>query len=89
MIRLLDSAIGTGLPRPLTEEELEYRRYARKSLVAARALEGGKVLEISDLVAMRAPVPGIPPDRMEILTGRRLKRDMAAYSSINWNDLES
>jgi len=72
MIRLLDSAVGSGLPRPLTEEELEYRRYARKSLVAARDLQAGETLGASDLVAMRAEELGIPPDRVDELAGRRL-----------------
>jgi len=88
MIRLLDSAVGTGLPRPLTEEEVEYRRYARKSLVAARDLSAGAMLEASDLVAMRALELGISPDRLDELTGRRLRRDLSAYSPLGWDDLE-
>jgi sialic acid synthase SpsE len=88
MVRLIDSAMGTGNPRPFTVEELEYRQYARKSLVLARDLEAGTCIDQADLRVMRAPELGIPPDRLDELVGRKLRDPLAAFSLLTWDDVE-
>jgi len=88
MIRLVESAMGSGHPRPFTQEEIEYRRYSRKSLVAKRELEAGVELGGEDLLPMRAPELGIPPDRFVDLGGRRLRRDIEAFHLLSWDDVE-
>jgi len=87
MVREIESAMGSGAPRPFSEEELEYRRYARKSLVAARDIANGEVLEEKDFVAMRAPDIGVPPADIDRLIGRTSIRDLATYSLVTEDDL--
>ncbi len=62
-------------------------QWARKSLVAARELPAGTVLEEAMLVARR-PGTGIPPSRSAELLGRRTRRAVAADQLLAWEDLE-
>ena len=71
-IRLTTAALGDGIKRPAPCEEPN-RAAARRSLVAARALEAGHVLSEDDLQVKR-PGSGIAPFQAEEILGRKLKR---------------
>ncbi|HZF04735.1 MAG TPA: N-acetylneuraminate synthase [Patescibacteria group bacterium] len=85
-IRTVESALGDGDKRP-TPSELDTRRVARKSLVAARALRAGERLT-ADAVAVKRPGTGIPPAELDRAVGRRLRRDVAADEVLEWTALE-
>ena len=85
-IRTVESALGDGDKRP-TPSELDTRRVARKSLVAARALRAGERLT-ADAVAVKRPGTGIPPADLDRAVGRRLRRDVAADEVLEWTALE-
>jgi len=85
-IRTVESALGDGDKRP-TPSELDTRRVARKSLVAARALRAGERLT-ADAVAVKRPGTGIPPAELDRAVGRRLRRDVAADEVLEWAALE-
>jgi len=85
-IRTVESALGDGDKRP-TPSELDTRRVARKSLVAARALRAGERLT-EDAVAVKRPGTGIPPAELSRAVGRRLRRDVAADEVLEWTALE-
>jgi N,N'-diacetyllegionaminate synthase len=84
-IRNVESALGDGVKRPMPSEA-DTRRVARKSLVAARALEAGRRLVPGD-VAVKRPGTGIPPAELARALGRRLTRDVAADEVIQWEAL--
>lgn len=69
-IRLIGASLGDGRKRP-QDCELEARRIARKSLVAARALEPGQALATDDVACLR-PGDGLSPARLSGLLGRRV-----------------
>jgi sialic acid synthase SpsE len=83
MVREIEAARGVGTPKTFSADEEKYRRYSKKSIVAGRALPKGTVVDSSDLVFMRAPELGLPPDRSERLIGRATTRDLAAYELIS------
>jgi N-acetylneuraminate synthase/N,N'-diacetyllegionaminate synthase len=85
-IRRVESALGDGDKRP-APSELDTRRVARKSLVAARALRAGESLTAS-AVAVKRPGTGIAPADLERALGRRLRRDVAADEVLEWSVLE-
>lgn len=87
MVRAIETARGTGRPRPFTEAELKYRVYSKKSLVARHALLAGTMLRADDLVALRSPELGLPPSRRSELVGRALKRDIEAQALVAIEDL--
>lgn len=75
-IRRVEAALGDGVKRPAQREE-NTAMAARKSLVAARDLAAGSILQREDL-AIRRPGTGLPPGRLESVVGRRLLRPAAA-----------
>lgn len=88
MVRMVESALGSALPRPLSPEELRYRQYARKSLVASRDLPAGTVLSEHDLTFMNAGKLGLPPDQSDRLVGRVTRRALPRYYLVQEVDVE-
>jgi N,N'-diacetyllegionaminate synthase len=88
MVRTIESAKGISTPKPFTEEELKYRKYAKKSLVAAKDLPSEKVITENDMVFMRAEDLGLPPDQSERLIGKKTKHKIDQYHLITEDDVE-
>jgi N,N'-diacetyllegionaminate synthase len=84
-IRVVESALGDGVKRAMPSE-LDTRRVARKSLVAARALKAGERVAAGDLLSKR-PGTGISPAELPRVVGLRLTRDIAADEVIPWEAL--
>lgn len=79
------NALGDGSKHPRLAE-LDTMRAARRSLVAARALPAGHVLEPEDLEAKR-PGTGISPMRIDAVLGRSLAADVEAEQILDPGDL--
>ena len=88
MVREIEAARGVSTARPFSDEEIKYRKYSKKSLVAARDLPAGTVLTRDDLVAMRAPELGLPPDRITSLIGRTTTKAVEAFRLVTTTDVE-
>jgi sialic acid synthase SpsE len=87
MVRTLEGALGVSTPRPFSDEELKYRKYAKKSLVASRDLAAGTVIGKEDLTFMRAEDLGLPPDEVGRLIGKRTKHAIGEYALIREEDV--
>jgi sialic acid synthase SpsE len=87
MIRTIEGAKGISTPRPFSEEELKYRKYAKKSLVAADDLSAGHVISKSDLAFMRAEELGLPPDQGKRLIGKKTKHKINKFQIITEDDI--
>ena len=87
MVRELETARGSALPRPFSPQEEKYRKYSKKSLVAARDLPENHVLSIDDLRYMRGDKLGLPPDQAGSITGRATRRPIPAYHVISGDDV--
>lgn len=85
-VRDVERAMGDGVKRA-SASEMELRRVARRSLVAARDLNAGDKLTAGDLTVKR-PGVGIAPELMEEVLGRRTARDIDADSVITWEDIQ-
>lgn len=91
------TALGSVTPNPIimgsdrkepTKSELESMRLTiRKSIVAARNLEVGHVLQKEDLEAKR-PGDGTSPTEYEKFIGKRLKQVVSADHQLKFEDLE-
>jgi sialic acid synthase SpsE len=88
MVRTLEIAKGKPLPRPFSEEENKYRKYSKKSLVAARNLAAGDIIQEEDLTFMRAPELGLPPDQKGKLIGKQTKHEITQHHLIQEDDVE-
>jgi len=87
MVREIEAARGIAVPKSFSPDEQKYRNYSKKSIVASRPLSKGSVVKKSDLIFMRAPELGLPPDRSDVLIGRSTKRDISAYELVVEQDL--
>jgi sialic acid synthase SpsE len=87
MVRNVEQALGSGVPRPFSPDEEKYRRYAKKSLVASRALPEGHQLADEDFQPLRAEALGVPPSDAPRLVGRRTRRAIPQYGLVTDDDL--
>jgi len=88
MVRTVEGAMGIPIPKPFSEEELKYRKYAKKSLVAKRDLVPGEMISDNDLTFMRADEMGLPPDQSARLIGKKTRRAIARYHLVREEDVE-
>jgi sialic acid synthase SpsE len=79
------AALGSAVKAP-TSSELENRQLARRSIHVARDLTAGHELSRDDLTVVR-PALGIEPADLHLVVGRRLVRDLAAGSPLQWSDV--
>lgn len=73
--------------RVVSLAELEQRQRIRRSVVAARDITKGAVLVAEDLDCKR-PGTGLPPERMKLLIGKKVKRKITTDEMILDCDLE-
>ncbi|MCP5372621.1 MAG: N-acetylneuraminate synthase [Hyphomicrobiales bacterium] len=85
-VRAVEPALGDGVKRPRACEE-DTAAVARKSLVAARDLVAGEILD-ADSVAVRRPGTGMPPWRLDTTLGRRVTTTVPAGTPLDEDMLE-
>ena len=84
-IREAEDALGNGRKEgPAEEERKEMYTLARRSLIAARDLAQGTVLE-PDMITVKRPGYGIPPKHLEIVLGRPLRVDVERDEILTWD----
>ena len=79
--------LGSGV-KEVGPAEQDARRFARRSLVAARALPEGHTLRPDDLLIKR-PGTGIPPTALGDVVGRRLARRVVEDEVLTYGHLEA
>jgi len=84
-IRHVEAALGTGVKAPAACE-LPNLPVARKSLVAARAMQTGHRLSASDLEIKR-PGSGLAPKLLPALIGRTLRVSVDKDDILQWDHL--
>ena len=79
-VRHVEAALGDG-HKHLTESEAPNKTVARKSIVAARAINAGEIFTTENLTTKR-PGDGISPMRWYEVLGQAAKRDFAEDEKI-------
>ena len=83
-IRDAEAALGDGRKNGPSPEELdENYTLSRRSLIAARDLPAGTVLE-PDMIAIKRPGYGIAPKHLDIVLGRTLRTNVEADDVLTW-----
>ncbi len=83
-IREVEAALGDGLKLGPAPEEQEMYQKARRSLVAARAIPKGTVIDRS-MIAIKRPGYGIRPKLVDLLVGRVAKVDIEEDTVLTWD----
>lgn len=78
--------LGDGLKRP-QPSEVRNKDSIRRSIVAARPLEAGVVLE-REMLGFKRPGYGVPPGDVEAVVGMRLNTALREDEVIQWKHLK-
>lgn len=81
-MEVLDQLFGERVKQPL-ESEAQARANARRSLVSARAIPAGKLVDSADITWKR-PGRGIDPRDYDNLIGSRAAEDIAEDTVLQW-----
>lgn len=84
-VRQAEAALGDGR-RGLTPLEAEVRAVARKSVVAAVPLRAGVTLT-PEMLTLKRPGGGIPPEQLPAVVGHTVVRDVPADTVLTWDAL--
>jgi N,N'-diacetyllegionaminate synthase len=84
--RAAETALGSGAIG-MTEVEAEVRAVARKSVVAARSITAGTELT-PEMLTVKRPGGGIPPEDFDTIVGRRVNADVTADTVLTWDAIE-
>lgn len=85
-IREVEEALGTNAPRSVSTGEMMNRINLAKSLVAARPIEVGEVIQ-ADAVDIKSPGRGLQPNSLGALVGRTSRRRLEAGDFFYATDL--
>jgi N-acetylneuraminate synthase/N,N'-diacetyllegionaminate synthase len=84
-IRNTEKLLGSGIKKP-TEREKIIKKDVRRSIVAAFDLKEGTIIK-RNMLEFKRPGTGIKPELVNILVGRKLKRDLNKDEIILWKDI--
>ncbi|MVX62348.1 N-acetylneuraminate synthase [Clostridium chromiireducens] len=84
-IRNTELLLGDGIKKPTKREE-QIIKAARRSIVAAYDLEKNSIIT-EEMIEFKRPGYGIKPEMIDILIGRKLKRDLKKDEVIEWEDI--
>jgi len=84
-IRLVELASGSGEKKVLDVEQVTYK-YDRRSIVAAKDIPKGTIIR-EDMLVMKRPGTGIPPKFIDLIIGRKAKKDIKEDTLLPWDDI--
>jgi len=83
-----DISLSLGsFKRVVSEDEIAKRTKLRRSIVLAKNMKKGDIINESDILYKR-PGTHISPDKWQYVVGKRLNKDMNADELLKWEDLE-
>lgn len=85
-VRRAEAMLGDGIKKP-TPSELRNRDGIRRSVVAARDLPAGTLLERA-MLACKRPGGAVAPRDLDQLVGKRLKRALSEDEPVRWESVE-
>jgi N,N'-diacetyllegionaminate synthase len=74
--------------KSLQNSEIPVKRSARRSLTARVDIAAGSIIK-PEMISVKRPGTGIPPEEMEQLIGCRTRTDITAEETIVWDSIES
>jgi sialic acid synthase SpsE len=84
-VRDVEAALGDGQKRgPSSAEAEEMYTKARRSIVAACAIPAGTVVT-ADMLTVKRPGTGIKPKLLDVVVGRRARRDIEEDEVVGWD----
>lgn len=85
-IRDIEAALGDGIKKP-AKSEMNTALVARRSLIAEKNIPKGVIIT-QQMIVVRRPGTGIPPDMQDDIVGRKTKVDIKAEDLFLWEMFE-
>lgn len=82
-IRDIESGLGDGMKNGPRDEEMEFYKNARRSILSSRNIYKGEIIQHHDIVIKR-PGYGIHPSMIDFVIGRTAKTNIEADCPITW-----
>jgi len=83
LMKLAYQALGPNHLIPMKENDFSYRRFQKKSIVAARDLSAGTTITEDDIEFLRNPAtPGISPMDYQAIIGKKLNTDVKKFDQL-------
>jgi sialic acid synthase SpsE len=87
-IREASISLGTDQIRPLTESDIEYRKFQKTSVVAACSIPQGAEITRDKVSFLRSDTsPSLSPSKLGRLLGKKTRRDIKKYEQIKVGDV--
>ena len=88
LIRTAETAMGSCMPQPLTESDIKYRNFQKKSIVAIKNLKKGDTISREDVAFMRSKIAGLPPTLFAEIKGKIVTQAINQFEPISKEDIE-
>lgn len=88
-IHLANLALGSDEERPFSESDLKYRKFQKKSIVAARDLKIGETITRNDVKFIRNVEPGLAPKDFILIENTKLKKNLTQHQNILQTDVNA
>ncbi|MGD1842028.1 MAG: N-acetylneuraminate synthase family protein [Thermonemataceae bacterium] len=88
-VRFAEKALGAPLLQPLTESDLNYRTFQKKSIVANKALAAGVEIKKEDIIFIRNAENGLSPSQVHKVIGKKVARALEKFDNITEADLSA
>lgn len=88
LVRKGSAAVGTEEDIPLTDGDQKYRRFQKKSIVAASDISQGEEIKREKVVFLRVDAPpALPPSNLDKILEKRAQRDIRRFEQIKPDDV--
>ena len=85
-IRNVEVAMGDGI-RKFSENELEIKNIARKSIIINEDISKDTIIE-REMLAIKRPGTGISPKEINNVVGKKINRDLTSGNVLKWDYLD-
>ena len=85
-IRNVEVAMGDGI-RKFSENELEIKKVARKSIIINKDISKDTIIE-RDMLTIKRPGTGIAPKEIINVIGKKINKDLGSGTVLKWEYLD-
>lgn len=82
------TALGNRDIKPFTESDLKYRKFQKKSVVAARDIQAGEAITREHVSFIRNTNPGVAPIDFALVEGKKAQRNIQQFENILTEDVQ-
>ncbi len=87
-VRIIKKSIGQSFSNKFTRSEKKYRSFQKKSIILIKKKYSGEKIKSEDVAFLRTNNLGVPPNKLNLIINRKLKKNLRPYNLIKLNHLK-